>query len=140
MTGAAELLQRVRTPDAPLPGDDLAAVACTTELASVLHISPIAAPAALAQTLAIATHYPLDRKQTMTTTPAPANHQVDQGRRVMESTMRASLALIDGGIPPAAVLIGLLGAVSEIGARTIGPRELRRLLMQAADANTDSVE
>lgn len=72
MTGAAELLQRVRTPDAPLPGDDLAAVACTTELASVLHISPIAAPAALAQTLAIATHYPLDRRQTMTTTPTEA--------------------------------------------------------------------
>ena len=54
--------------------------------------------------------------------------------------MRASLALIEGGIPAASVLIGLLGAVSEIGARTIGPRELRRLLMQAADANTDTVE
>ena len=66
--------------------------------------------------------------------------QVDQGRRVMESTLRASLALIEGGIPAAAVLIGLLGAVSEIGARTIGPRELRRLLMQAADGNADAVE
>lgn len=72
-------------------------------------------------------------------TPMPMPRQVDRGRRVMESTMRASMALIEGGIPAASVLIGLLGAVSEIGARTIGPRELRRLLMQAADANTDDL-
>lgn len=57
------------------------------------------------------------------------------GRRVFNATMRSARALIAQGVPPGAIVSGLLGVASVIGTAVVGPREMRRVLMTAADAN-----
>lgn len=62
------------------------------------------------------------------------------GRKVFEATMRSAQALIAEGVPPGAVVAGLLGVVAEVSNATAGPRETRRLLMLAAESNADALD
>lgn len=73
------------------------------------------------------------------------NSDIDQlspvqahGRRVFESTLVSAHALIAKGVPPGAVIAGLLGVITQIGNESCGPREMRRLLMVAAESNSDN--
>jgi hypothetical protein len=59
------------------------------------------------------------------------------GRRIFEVNMRGAHAAIAKGIPVGAVISGLLGVIVQLGNETVGPRGTRKLLMNAADANSN---
>lgn len=59
-----------------------------------------------------------------------------EARKVFEATMASAQALIAKGLPPGAVVAGLLGVVVVVSDAHAGPRETRRLLMSAAETSS----
>jgi hypothetical protein len=61
--------------------------------------------------------------------------ELQHGRKVFERNLRGAHEAMAKGIPVSAIVSGLLGVVVQLANESIGPRDTRRLLMAAADAN-----
>lgn len=60
------------------------------------------------------------------------NNTEMHSRRVFESTAVSANALINRGVPPAAIIAGLIGVIAAIGSDAAGPAETARALRLAA--------
>lgn len=67
-------------------------------------------------------------------TPEQAAY-IEHARRLYEVNLRSAERLIARGVPAGAVVSALLGVATAIGNSTCGPRQMRAILMAAADSN-----